>query len=38
MSFGNNKKAVILIYDAFPGGIGSAEKGYERLETLIEAT
>jgi DEAD/DEAH box helicase domain-containing protein len=31
-------KAQIFIYDASPGGIGIAEKGYERIKELWEAT
>lgn len=31
-------KAQIFIYDAYPGGIGIAEKGFELLEELWEAT
>jgi DEAD/DEAH box helicase domain-containing protein len=30
--------AQIFIYDAYPGGIGIAEKGYELIEALWEAT
>lgn len=31
-------KAEIFIYDAYPGGIGIAEKGFEIVETLWQAT
>jgi DEAD/DEAH box helicase domain-containing protein len=31
-------KAQIFIYDAYPGGIGIAEKGYEIVEKLWQAT
>jgi len=31
-------RAQIFIYDAFPGGIGIAEKGFELLEELWQAT
>jgi DEAD/DEAH box helicase domain-containing protein len=31
-------KAQIFIYDAYPGGIGIAEKGYEMIEDLWQAT
>ena len=31
-------RAQIFIYDAFPGGIGIAEKGFELLEDLWQAT
>jgi len=31
-------KAQIFIYDAYPGGIGIAEKGFEIIEELWEAT
>jgi len=31
-------KAQIFIYDAYPGGIGIAEKGYELIDQLWEAT
>ncbi len=31
-------RAGIFIYDAFPGGIGIAEKGYEMITDLWEAT
>jgi DEAD/DEAH box helicase domain-containing protein len=30
--------AAIFIYDAYPGGIGIAEKGYEMIEELWQAT
>jgi DEAD/DEAH box helicase domain-containing protein len=30
--------AQIFIYDAYPGGIGIAEKGYEMIEDLWQAT
>jgi len=31
-------KAQVFIYDAYPGGIGIAEKGYDMIEELWEAT
>ncbi len=31
-------QAQVFIYDAYPGGIGIAEKGYEMIEDLWEAT
>ena len=31
-------KPQIFIYDAYPGGIGIAEKGYELIDQLWEAT
>ncbi len=31
-------KAQIFIYDAYPGGIGIAEKGFELIEELWQAT
>jgi DEAD/DEAH box helicase domain-containing protein len=31
-------RAQIFIYDAYPGGIGIAEKGYEMIDELWEAT
>ncbi|MFH0846792.1 MAG: Zn-binding domain-containing protein, partial [Chloroflexota bacterium] len=31
-------KAQIFIYDAYPGGIGIAEKGYEIINELWQAT
>ncbi len=31
-------QAQIFIYDAYPGGIGIAEKGYEMIEDLWQAT
>ncbi len=31
-------KAQVFIYDAYPGGIGIAEKGFEMVEELWEAT
>lgn len=31
-------KAQIFIYDAYPGGVGISEKGFERIEPLWEAT
>jgi DEAD/DEAH box helicase domain-containing protein len=38
VSFGESQKASIFIYDAFPGGIGIAEKSFERFETLVTIT
>jgi DEAD/DEAH box helicase domain-containing protein len=35
---GDTGKAQIFIYDGFPGGVGIAEKGYELLPELWEAT
>ncbi|MDO8682309.1 MAG: DEAD/DEAH box helicase [Armatimonadota bacterium] len=29
---------VIFIYDGYPGGVGIAQSGYDRLEELLEAT
>ncbi|MFQ5977777.1 MAG: DEAD/DEAH box helicase [Candidatus Heimdallarchaeota archaeon] len=37
-AFGNSPQASILIYDAFPGGIGIAEKCFERFEMLVSVT
>ena len=34
----NTGKAQIFIYDAYPGGIGIAEKGFEIVEKLWQAT
>jgi DEAD/DEAH box helicase domain-containing protein len=31
-------KAAVFIYDAYPGGIGIAEKGYDMIEELWQAT
>jgi DEAD/DEAH box helicase domain-containing protein len=31
-------RAEVFIYDAYPGGIGIAEKGYEMIEDLWQAT
>jgi DEAD/DEAH box helicase domain-containing protein len=30
--------AAVFIYDAYPGGIGIAEKGYDTIEELWQAT
>ena len=34
----DTRKAQVFIYDAYPGGTGIAEKGYELIEQLWEAT
>jgi len=34
----NTGRAQIFIYDAYPGGIGIAEKGFELIEALWQAT
>ncbi|MFX0116367.1 MAG: Zn-binding domain-containing protein, partial [Candidatus Hodarchaeota archaeon] len=38
VAFGDTQQASIVIYDAFPGGIGIAEKCFERFETLVAFT
>jgi DEAD/DEAH box helicase domain-containing protein len=34
----DTRKAQVFIYDAYPGGTGIAEKGYELIEQLWQAT
>ncbi|MHA2494709.1 MAG: DEAD/DEAH box helicase [Candidatus Hodarchaeales archaeon] len=38
VAFAATQKATIFTYDAFPGGIGIAEKCFDRFQTLLETT